>query len=58
MPFVPQQRQLPLLLPRFCHNGGASRACRRFLWRKIRNAVARPVFAAAYFGDKVAGFRQ
>jgi hypothetical protein len=37
-----------------CHNGGASQACRRFLWRKSRNSVALLLSAAVTSGDNLA----
>jgi len=54
LPNTPQQRHSHLLSPRLRHNGGSSRVCRRFLWRKSRNTVALPVFAALHFGDNSA----
>jgi hypothetical protein len=56
MPIVPQQRHAPSLSPRLRHYGGCSRVCRRFLWRKSRNSVARLVLAAVHFGDNCANF--
>lgn len=53
---MPQQRQPPVLLPRLRHYGGCSRVYCRILWRKSRQLVARPVLAAARFGDKIANF--
>jgi hypothetical protein len=41
-------------LPRLCRIGGASRVCRRFLWRKIRTTVAVPVLATVRFGGNLA----
>jgi hypothetical protein len=49
------KRQLPRLLsPRLRQYGGASRVCRRPLWRKIRQLVARRGFPAVHFGDNSA----
>jgi hypothetical protein len=48
---MPQQRQPCSLSPRLRHYGGCSRVSRRLLWRKIRDTAARPVLAAAQFGD-------
>jgi hypothetical protein len=49
------KRQLSRLLsPRLRQYGGASRVCRRILWRKSRNSVAVPVFPAVRFGDNSA----
>jgi hypothetical protein len=44
----------PILSPRLCQFGGASRACRHFMWRKSRNTVAVPVPATVHFGDNFA----
>jgi hypothetical protein len=46
----------PVLSPPLCQCGGASRVCRRFLWRKSCNTVAAPVLAAVHFGDNFACF--
>src|SRR5690349_11594383 len=53
---TPQQRHRPVLSPPMCHNGGGSRVCRRFLWRKLHTTVALPVLAAVHFGDNLAQF--
>jgi hypothetical protein len=45
-----------LIVADLCHNGGCSRAFRRFLLLKILNSAAVPVFAAAHFGDNLADF--
>jgi hypothetical protein len=42
------------LSPNVRHNGGCSRVCRRFMWRKSRNLAAVPVLAAVHFGDNFA----
>jgi hypothetical protein len=51
---MPQQRHLPVLLPRVRRNGGASPACRRFLRRKSRNMVALPLIPAVHRGGNIA----
>jgi hypothetical protein len=53
MPTAPPQRHLPLLSPNVRHNGGCSRICRRFMWRKIRTLAAVPVLPAVHFGDNL-----
>jgi hypothetical protein len=53
---TPQQRHRPVLSPPVRHNGGCSRVCRRFLWRKLHTTVALPVLAAVHFGDNLANF--
>jgi len=49
-----RQRHTPVLSPRVCHYGGASRVTRRPLWRTSRKSVARPVSPAAQFGGNSA----
>jgi hypothetical protein len=56
MPITPQQRYIPSLLPRLRQYGGCSCVYRHFLWRKIRNPVAVPVFTAMQSGDNMATF--
>jgi hypothetical protein len=51
---IAPQQFAPLLSPRLCQVGGASRVCRRLMWRKSRNLVAVLVLAAAHFGDNFA----
>jgi hypothetical protein len=53
---IAPQQFAPVLWPRLCQYGGASRICRRFLWRKSRHSVAAVVPAAAHFGDNFAFF--
>jgi len=56
MPIAPQQRLAPLLSPRLCQDGGASRASRRSLWRKSRHSAPFPLLPAAHPGDNSANF--
>src|SRR5688572_28327053 len=54
LPFAPQRRIHRLLSPHLRQYGGASRACRRFMWHNIRNPAAALVLSAVQIGDNSA----